>query len=49
MKTLKKHNMNNDAEKMKERVLFAKSYNQALCIISEYVNIVSEEDIKTEE
>ena len=38
-KALKKENMNKRAEEMKDRIFKAKSYEEALQIIDEYVNI----------
>lgn len=39
-RTLKKAELNKEAEEMKERIRNSKSYIQALAIISEYVEIV---------
>lgn len=42
--TLKRNGMNEDAEKMTERVMDSGSYDEALRIIGEYVNITSVDD-----
>ena len=39
--TLREHGMKEQAEEMKERVCSSHSYEEALCIIGEYVNITS--------
>ena len=39
--TLKGHGMEEQAEEMKKRIYSSGSYNEALCIIGEYVNITS--------
>ncbi|MCI8496495.1 MAG: hypothetical protein HFI74_12645, partial [Lachnospiraceae bacterium] len=39
--TLREHGMKEQAEEMKERVFSSHSYEEALCIIGEYVNITS--------
>lgn len=39
-KTLLKNNLDNEAEEMQNRVINSKSYDEALLIISEYVEIV---------
>lgn len=39
--TLREHGMKGQAEEMKERVCSSHSYEEALCIIGEYVNITS--------
>ena len=43
--TLKKNGMREEAKEMQERITSSESYNEALCIIGEYVNITSEEDM----
>jgi len=43
-RTLKKNGLNAQAKEMKNRVFSSSSYEEALCIISEYVNIVSVDD-----
>lgn len=43
--TLKKNGMREEAKEMQERITSSGSYNEALCIIGEYVNITSEEDM----
>ncbi|WP_366517380.1 hypothetical protein [uncultured Ruminococcus sp.] len=43
-RTLKKHGLNAQAKEMRNRVFSSSSYEEALCIISEYVNIVSVDD-----
>lgn len=40
-RTLREHGMREQAEEMKERVCSSHSYEEALCIIGEYVNITS--------
>lgn len=47
-RTLKKHGQNSQATAMQKRVLSSNSYDEALGIIGEYVNIVSVEDIDDE-
>lgn len=37
--TLREHGLKEQAEEMKERILSSHSYDEALCIIGEYVNI----------
>lgn len=39
--TLREHGMKEQAEEMKERVCSSHSYEEALCIIGEYVNVTS--------
>lgn len=39
-KTLLKNNLDNEAKEMQERVFDSDSYDEALCIIGEYVDIV---------
>lgn len=39
--TLREHGMKEQAEEMKERVCSSHSYEEALCVIGEYVNITS--------
>lgn len=41
--TLKNHDMTDAAKEMQDRVFSSGSYNEALCIIGEYVNITSSE------
>lgn len=48
-KTLKRNNMKNEAEEMCERIKNSQSYSEALNIISDYVEIVSEEELEDEE
>lgn len=40
-RTLQEHGMNGQAKEMTDRVFASGSYSEALCIISEYVNITS--------
>lgn len=47
--TLKKNGMAEQAREMRARICDSGSYDKALCIIGEYVNITSVEDAKTEE
>lgn len=42
-RTLKNHDMADAAKEMQDRVFSSGSYNEALCIIAEYVNITSSE------
>lgn len=42
-RTLKNHDMADAAKEMQDRVFSSGSYNEALCIIGEYVNITSSE------
>ena len=42
--TLREHGMKEQAEEMKERVCSSHSYEEALCVIGEYVNITSGEE-----
>ena len=44
-RTLNENGMSSEAKEMSERVLSSGSYEEALCIIGEYVNITSEEDM----
>lgn len=48
-RTLKKNGMAEQAREMRDRICDSGSYDKALCIIGEYVNIISVEDAKTEE
>lgn len=43
--TLKKNGMREEAKEMQERITSSGSYNEALCIIGEYVSITSDEDM----
>ncbi len=46
-KTLKRNGQSENAKEMIEKITTkAKSYDEALCIISDYVEIVSEEDME---
>lgn len=47
-RTLKGHGLGEQATEMRERVLSSGSFDEALCIICEYVNIVSADDVKDE-
>ena len=44
--TLREHGMKEQAEEMKERVCSSHSYGEALCIIGEYVNITSGDEME---
>lgn len=44
--TLREHGMKEPAEEMKERVCSSHSYGEALCIIGEYVNITSGDEME---
>ncbi len=48
-RTLKKNGMAEQAREMRARICDSGSYDKALCIIGEYVNITSVEDENTEE
>lgn len=43
--TLKRNKMADEAKEMRERITSSGSYEEALCIIGEYVDICSEEDM----
>ena len=43
--TLRRNGMSDAAKEMQERITSSGSYNEALCIIGEHVNITSEEDM----
>ena len=47
-RTLKRHGQVSQAIAMQKRVLSSNSYDEALCIIGEYVNIVSVDDMDDE-
>lgn len=47
-RTLKKHGQNTEATEMQNRVFSSSSYEEVLCIIGEYVNIVSADDMEDE-
>ena len=48
--TLKRNGMHEEAEEMIEKITTsAKNYNEALCIIGNYVEITSEADLQDEE
>ena len=38
-RTLREHNLSDEAKEMRERITSSGSYDEALCIIGEYVNI----------
>ncbi len=44
--TLREHGMKEQAEEMKERVCSSRGYGEALCIIGEYVNITSGDEME---
>ena len=48
-RTLRKNNMEEEAKEMVIRIEETKSYDEALMIISEYVEITSEEELEEEE
>jgi len=39
IKTLRENNLSEEAKEMRERITSSGSYDEALCIIGEYVNI----------
>ena len=39
IKTLRENNLSEEAKEMRERITSSSSYDEALCIIGEYVNI----------
>jgi len=43
VRTLRKYNMKSQAEEMSQRVFNSKSYDEALIVIDEYVNIIGSE------
>lgn len=48
-RTLKQNNLHSEAEEMQQRVFSSHSYSEALCIIGDYVNITSSDDMEEEE
>ena len=46
--TLKHNGMADEAKEMRERITSSGSYDEALCILGEYVDICSEEDMDEE-
>ena len=40
IKTLRQNNLSEEAKAMRERITSSGSYDEALCIIGEYVNII---------
>ncbi len=40
IKTLRENNLSEEAKEMRERITSSGSYDEALCIIGEYVNII---------
>ncbi len=44
-RTLRRNGQNEQAKEMQSRVFSSGSYDEALCIIGEYVNIVSVDDV----
>ena len=40
IKTLRENNLSGEAKEMRERITSSGSYDEALCIIGEYVNII---------
>ena len=46
--TLKRNGMADEAKEMRERITSSGSYDEALCILGEYVDICSEEDMDEE-
>lgn len=48
-KTLENNNMREKAEEMRNKITSSKSYDEALCIIQEYVEITDEEGLDEEE
>lgn len=47
-RTLKGCGMDMEAAEMRDRIMHSESYDHALCIIGEYVNITSVEDMEDE-
>ena len=47
-RTLKNNGMTDEAKEMYDRVTSSGSYNDALCIITEYVDPCSEQDMQEE-
>lgn len=47
-RTLKNNGMSDEAKEMYDRVTSSGSYNDALCIITEYVDPCSEQDMQEE-
>ena len=47
--TLKHNGMADEAKEMCDRITSSGSYDEALCILGEYVDICSEEDMYEEE
>ena len=47
--TLRRNGMADEAKEMRERITSSGSYDEALCILGEYVDICSEEDMEEEE
>lgn len=47
-RTLKNNGMTDEAKEMYDRVTSSESYNDALCIITEYVDPCSEQDMQEE-
>ena len=47
-RTLKNNGMADEAKEMYDRVTSSESYNDALCIITEYVDPCSEQDMQEE-
>lgn len=41
IRTLKEHGLQDQAKEMRERITQSNSYNEALCILGEYVNVIS--------
>ena len=39
-RTLRENNLSEEAQEMRERITSSGSYDEALCIIGEYVNII---------
>ena len=48
-RTLKDHGMSEQAEEMRNKIMASGSYEDALNILGEYVNITSVEEIENEE
>lgn len=48
-KTMKRNGMSNDAKEMCDRITSSGSYDEALSIIDEYVEITSADDEETED
>ena len=48
-RTLKQNDMREEAKEMCDRITSSKSYDEALCIIGEYVEITEQAELEEEE